>query len=140
MLLAEHFLAVHGRRYGKHKMRFSHTTEETLLRYSWPGNVRELRNGLEQTVLLAQDHMIEPGQLVLSPQLAQTSQVGFATAATEQVALPDGGIDLEEWEQRLVAQALEKTGGNVTKAAKLLGMSRDTLRYRREKQQLKPVS
>jgi DNA-binding protein Fis len=58
----------------------------------------------------------------------------------EQVALPDSGIDLGEWEQRLVAQALEKTSGNVTRAAKLLGMSRDTLRYRLGKYQLKPVS
>ena len=140
LLLAKHFLAVHGKRYGKQKMQLSDATKETLLRYSWPGNVRELRNGLEQTVLLAQDDVIEPGQLVLSPQLAHTSAPGSSTAPIERVVLPDGGIDFEEWEQRLVAQALEKTGGNVTKAAKLLGMSRDTLRYRLEKYQLKPVS
>ncbi len=140
LLLAEHFLAVHGKRYGKHKMRFSHATEEALLRYSWPGNVRELRNSLEQTVLLAQDHVIEPGQLVLSPQLAQRSEPGLPTTYTDQVPLLAGGVNLAALEHRVVVQALEKTGGNVTKAAKLLGLSRDTLRYRLEKYQLKPAS
>jgi DNA-binding NtrC family response regulator len=146
-LLAEHFLAVHCKRYGNHcnrygegGLRFSPKAKEALRRYPWPGNVRELRNSLEQTVLLAQDPVIEPGQLIMSPQLAQTNGSGLSTNPMEQVALPDSGIDLGEWEQRLVAQALEKTSGNVTRAAKLLGMSRDTLRYRLGKYQLKPVS
>jgi DNA-binding NtrC family response regulator len=147
LLLAEHFLAVHCKRYGNHcnrygegGLRFSPKAKEALRRYPWPGNVRELRNSLEQTVLLAQDPVIEPGQLIMSPQLAQTNGSGLSTNPMEQVALPDSGIDLGEWEQRLVAQALEKTSGNVTRAAKLLGMSRDTLRYRLGKYQLKPVS
>jgi DNA-binding NtrC family response regulator len=79
---------------------------EILQAYSWPGNVRELRNVLERALISTDDYA---------------------------VALPAEGIRLDELERQLIRQALGRTGGNVTRAAKLLGLSRDTLRYRLEK-------
>jgi two-component system, NtrC family, response regulator AtoC len=135
LLLARHFLQLQCRRYGKPPRRFSAAAEAALLRYPWPGNVRELRNVIEQTVLLSQQEVIEPAHLPLLPEIFQ------ALAGTPpdlgRFVLPPQGICLEEVERDLVQQALAQAGGNVTQAAKLLGLSRDTLRYRMEKYQLK---
>jgi DNA-binding NtrC family response regulator len=135
LLLARHFLQLQCRRYGKQPRRFSAAAEAALLRYPWPGNVRELRNVIEQTVLLSQQEVIEPAHLPLLPEVFQ------ALAGTPpdrgRFVLPPQGICLEEVERDLVQQALAQAGGNVTQAAKLLGLSRDTLRYRMEKYQLK---
>ncbi|WP_444965410.1 hypothetical protein [Ramlibacter montanisoli] len=60
LLLAQHFLAAHGRRCGKPALRFSEEAERALAQYFWPGNVRELRNMLQQTVLLAQGDLVTP--------------------------------------------------------------------------------
>lgn len=138
LLLARHFMQVHCRRYGKTLRRFSAAAEAALLRYSWPGNVRELRNVMEQTVLLSQHEIIEPEQLLLLPGLTLTPLV--ASPEPNRFLLPSQGICLEELERDLVQQALDRTAGNVTHAAKLLGLSRDTLRYRMEKFHLKAVS
>ena len=89
--------------------------------------MRELRNTLEQTVLLAQGAVIEPAQLALCTTLAPASP-----AAAAGLQLP-AGLHLETMERTLLAQALDTTHGNVTRAARLLGLSRDTLRYRMEK-------
>jgi two-component system response regulator AtoC len=135
LLLARHFLAAHGERYGKAGLRLTPAGERLLLDYPWPGNVRELRNCLEQAVLMAQGDVIDAEQLVLSP----TASAGWEPAATTAVgALPEQGLVLEEVEGTLMRQALLRTRWNVTRAAKLLGMSRDTLRYRIEKFDLQP--
>ncbi|MFZ5510834.1 MAG: sigma-54-dependent transcriptional regulator [Pseudomonadota bacterium] len=131
LLLARHFLALHGARYGKPGLRFSPAAERLLLRHPWPGNVRELRNVVEQAVLLVQDDVIEPDELNLwsaAPVAAEAGDAGF----------PDSGIDLDAVERELLQRALIKTGWNVTRAARLLGLSRDTLRYRIEKFRLAP--
>jgi DNA-binding NtrC family response regulator len=139
-LLADHYLEDSCSRYGKPKMRLSAAAGEALLGHSWPGNVRELRNGIEQTVLLAPGPVIEPEQLALHAPPPRMSEQGLPKADPNQFFLPEGGVNLETLERDLVAQALEKTAGNVTQAAKLLGMSRDTLRYRMEKFELGPSS
>src|SRR6185369_641875 len=69
LLLARHFLDVHSARYGKKHLRFSKEAERMLLDYGWPGNVRELRNVVEETVLLASDSLIQPGQLTFCAML-----------------------------------------------------------------------
>jgi two-component system response regulator AtoC len=135
LLLARYFLHLHGRRYGRTSMRFSPAAEEALLRYSWPGNVRELRNVVEQTVLLSPHEIIKPAQLPLLWGLAQAYAEGEPEAG--RFVLPPQGISLEEVEHDLVQQALERARGNVTQTAKLLGLSRDTLRYRIDKYGLK---
>lgn len=138
-LLANHFLKIQSRRYGKQGMRFNPEAEKVLLDYSWPGNVRELRNMIEQTVLLARQEIIEPNQLALVPGLNKGSKENREEKKEEgRLLLPRQGVSLEEVERDLVLQALEKTSWNVTQAAKLLGLTRDTLRYRMEKYRLEP--
>ena len=135
LLLAQTFLAQLGARYGKPGLRFSPAAEAALLQYRWPGNVRELRNTLEQTVLLAQGPVIAPDQLALCTTLAP-ARPAAPPAAAPGLPLP-AGLHLETMERTLLAQALDTTHGNVTRAARLLGLSRDTLRYRMEKYAVK---
>ena len=92
--------------------------------YGWPGNVRELRNVVERAMLLAE-----------SPQLGahDFSALKAGLASGDPFDLPAAGVDLEELERSLVAQALRRAGGNQTKAAALLGLNRDQIRYRIEK-------
>lgn len=102
-----------------------------LERYAWPGNVRELRNVIERTLILEQDNEIHPMHLPDELQLGES-----AASLAPGFALPAGGINLEEVEKDLIQQALAQANGNKTKAATLLGMSRDTLRYRLDKYDL----
>jgi DNA-binding NtrC family response regulator len=98
-----------------------------LSHYTWPGNVRELRNVIERAVLLSQGDTIGPLDIVVG----QGGLIEPLTAST--VTLPPKGIDLRELENSLVLQALTRSNNNQTHAAKLLGLSRDALRYRMEK-------
>ncbi|NKE73824.1 helix-turn-helix domain-containing protein [Candidatus Manganitrophus noduliformans] len=121
-------------------MRFSPEAEKVLLNYSWPGNVRELRNMIEQTVLLSRDSVIAPEQLSLLTGLIKMNQVDRQKENMDRFPLPLQGISLEKVERDFVLQALEQTSWNVTQAAKLLGLTRDTLRYRMDKYKLEPSS
>ena len=103
-----------------------------LKAYGWPGNVRELRNVVERAMLLAEGSMLTVGDV---PAAAAGS-----VRLTEQVALPAAGIDLEQLERSLVVQALERSGWNQTKAAGMLGLNRDQIRYRVEKFKLEKPS
>ena len=96
-----------------------------LQSYGWPGNVRELRNAIERAMLLADGP-------VLTLEHFPLASAGLARLS-ERVDLPPNGIDLEELEQSLVVQALERCGWNQTKAGELLGLNRDQIRYRVEK-------
>jgi len=135
LLLADHFLDHHARRYAKDGLRINEEARATMRSYSWPGNVRELRNVIENAVLLSEGDLIGPGGLSLSPTLAAGS--GASSAREFPPPLPIEGIRLEDVERDLVRQALERESWNVTRAARLLGLSRDTLRYRIDKYQLK---
>jgi len=96
-----------------------------LQTYGWPGNIRELRNAVERAMLLG-----EGKQLTIAdfPMIANGR-----VKLTEAVELPANGIDLEQLERSLVVQALERSGWNQTRAAALLGLNRDQIRYRIEK-------
>jgi two-component system, NtrC family, response regulator AtoC len=96
-----------------------------LQSYRWPGNIRELRNAIERAMLLADGDTLTVNDFPLG--------VGGTIRLGERVELPAGGIDLEQLERSLVVQALERTGWNQTKAAALLGVNRDQIRYRIEK-------
>jgi DNA-binding NtrC family response regulator len=124
--LVEHFLAYYSREF---KRPFKAVTPEALARlkvHAWPGNVRELRNVLERACLLAASDTLGPDDLLLG-------RMAPAAEAARPFVLPAGGLVLEDLERDLVTQALERAGGNQTKAAALLGISRDQLRYRMEK-------
>ncbi len=136
ILLARAFLDGHGRRYGKTGLRLTPAAEQVLRHYAWPGNVRELRNSIEHAILLAETVSIEPQHLALCPALTpapSTCAVGDLLPCRH---FPAEGINLEQMEQDLLVQALQHAGWNVSRAAKLLGLSRDTLRYRMEKYRL----
>jgi two-component system, NtrC family, response regulator AtoC len=97
----------------------------TILKsYGWPGNVRELRNMVERAVLLAEGNRLE---------VKDFGALKAGHVAADAFDLPPGGVNLEELEKDLVAQALRRVGGNQTKAAALLGLNRDQIRYRVEK-------
>ena len=138
-LLAEHFLALHRTRYGKPNLRFSPAVLATFDAYAWPGNVRELRNAIEQSVILARSDQLQPSDLSFSSDLSVTATIPNQATIIPlpMTTIPPGGLSLREVERTLVVQALERCGGNVSKAARLLGISRDTLRYRIEKYQLR---
>ena len=98
---------------------------ETLLRkYGWPGNVREMRNVVERAMLLAEGQRLD---------VQDFGALHAGAAGGDAFDLPAGGIELEALERSLVAQALRRAGGNQTRAAALLGLNRDQIRYRIEK-------
>jgi DNA-binding NtrC family response regulator len=123
--LAEHFLASHAARYGVAVPQLSASARAALQAYRWPGNVRELANVMERAVLLAESPTLEPRDLAMLP--AEVPAGGF------RVTFPAEGIVWAELEKSLIEQALAQAGGNQVRAAKLLGLSRDALRYRMEK-------
>jgi len=103
-----------------------------LQTYGWPGNIRELRNAIERAMLLGE------GKILTT---ADFSMMIEGRNLTEGVELPPNGIDLDQLERSLVVQALERSGWNQTRAATLLGLNRDQIRYRIEKFKLeKPAA
>ena len=124
-LLVDHFLAKYG---GSRRRGAGEDALKTLMAYDWPGNVRELESVIERALLLGEGDLIVPADLPASVR----SGAGAARRATD-IEIPDTGIDLESVERSLILKALDKAGGNVTRAARLLGLSRRTLQYRLEK-------
>ena len=102
----------------------SPTAETLLRRYGWPGNVREMRNVVERAMLLAEGARLE---------VQDFGVLNAGAPSADPFDLPAAGVDLEALERSLVAQALRRAGGNQTKAAALLGLNRDQIRYRIEK-------
>ncbi len=128
--LAKHYLLRFNQELGKKISGISAEAEEALLRYPWPGNVRELKNVLERAILLESGERVEAQDL--PPELL-APQGGEQAEEEETMDIPPSGVVLEKVEERLVRQALEKSRGNQTKAAQLLGISRDSMRYKMKK-------
>jgi transcriptional regulator with PAS, ATPase and Fis domain len=127
-LLADHFISIYSREFKKPITGVQDEAYERLGSYGWPGNVRELRNVIERAILLSKDSVLKAADIVLGS--GQPASVEDTLAGLD---LPPGGLDFEELENKLLRQALARAGGNQTKAAKLLNVSRDTFRYRLEK-------
>lgn len=128
-LLMKHYLKEYA---GNNAVvRLSKEAEQSLLHYRWPGNVRELQNLCQRLALLNVGELLQPGDLPreMRPEVALEQH---------QFVLPPSGIDLANVELDLIEQALEKAAGNRSKAARLLGISRDTLLYRMQKYNLSP--
>ncbi|MGE5699023.1 MAG: sigma-54-dependent transcriptional regulator [Deltaproteobacteria bacterium] len=131
-LLARYFLAFFSAKYNRPSIaEISPEAEKLLAAYRWPGNVRELRNVVERIVVL------ESGETVLPEHLPKEIlyQKGFGAAGSSPsgITLPENGLSLDEVEKNLILQALEKSGGNKTQAAKLLGVTYDSFRYQIKK-------
>ena len=131
-LLAQHFVETYGREFNRPVRGLSRATEEAFRQYAWPGNVRELRNLVERAVLLSEHDMLEPSDFD-----TLRSARGRSATGDGGFDLPPEGVNLEAVEKSFVLQALERTGGNQTRAAVLLGLHRDQIRYRVEKFGLK---
>ena len=134
-LLAKEFLRNLGRRYGKPDLTLSPMAAAILRRHHWPGNVRELRNVVEQAVLLANGADVQPAHLAVNPN--PTAQTPVYTLSEDSLLHTESDLNLERLELRAISKALEQTNWNVSQAARLLGLTRDTLRYRMEKYQLR---
>jgi len=132
-LLAQHFVETFAREFKRSVPGMTAATEQLLKAYAWPGNVRELRNLVERAVLMTEDGVLDPADF----ETIRGSAGASDEAETGGFALPAAGVNLEEVERSLVVQALERAGGNQTRAAKLLGLHRDQIRYRIEKFSLK---
>ena len=137
LLLAQHYIETIGARLRLRKKITGLSSEVTdvFLKYDWPGNVRELRNVIERALILEDSETITteylPGSLLGPAKNGGRASTSRDTAA--QFLLPGEGISLDEAELSFVRQAIERSGGNQTKAAELLGISRDQLRYRLKK-------
>lgn len=136
LLLAKHYIDTIGARLRLRKKitGLSPEVAQVFRGYNWPGNVRELRNVIERALILEDSETITteylPGSLLGPPRQDGT---GAGQKLEAQFMLPSEGISLEEAELSFVEQAIERSGGNQTKAAELLGISRDQLRYRLKK-------
>jgi len=126
--LVDLFLRQFTREFGKSVDGVTPEALAELTAYAWPGNVRELRNTVERAVLLTETRMLTPTDFALP----------CPKAARETLRLPATGLGFEELERSLVVQALELARWNKARAARLLGMPRDWLRYRMEKFALRP--
>jgi two-component system, NtrC family, response regulator AtoC len=126
-LLIDHYIDVFNIEFRKRIRGVTADAMAALKSYAWPGNVRELRNVVERAMLLTNSP-----ELTLE-QFPVTSERATTNLSSSQVSLPSGGVNLDELERSLVVQALERSGWNQTRAASLLGLNRDQIRYRIEK-------
>jgi len=127
--LTKYFLQEYNEEFHKDFEKVSDGVEDFFMSYSWPGNVRELRNVVERAIILGEGDTLQIEHLPMEI-LGQASRQG---KTIEGIRIPSEGISLEKVEEALVKQALKMTGGNQTKAARLLDISRDALRYRMQK-------
>jgi DNA-binding NtrC family response regulator len=117
--LAEHFL----KEQGLHGKRFSPAAQRILIEAAWPGNVRQLRNATVRAGLLSRGSLILPDELPETLRPAASDESGGASPE-----VPPGGMD--EIQRQAILKALEQTGGNKTRAAQILGISRRNLIYK----------
>jgi two-component system, NtrC family, response regulator AtoC len=131
ILLAEHYIdKVNIKRRGKPLKGLSPEVAALFRRYGWSGNVRELRNVIERASILEDGDTVTAAHL---PADMLGGQIGGRHGSTSIAILPAEGVPLESVEFDLARQAIERTNGNLTRAAKLLDISRDQLRYKLRK-------
>jgi two-component system, NtrC family, response regulator AtoC len=126
--LVTFYIDAYNVEFKKHIRGVTSDAMQKLQRYPWPGNVRELRNAIERAMLLTERETLTADDL--------SGTAAGPVRLSDRVELPAAGIDLEQLERSLLVQALERTGWNQTRAATLLGLNRDQIRYRIEKFQL----
>jgi len=157
ILLAKHYIEQFNQRLRKRVSGMTPDVAQTFRKYAWPGNVRELRNVIERVMILEDGDLITAKYLPRgigtegtdTPVIATAPAVGIAKSGGNaepvrdqvthpQFELPPDGVVLDDVEMSLVRQALDRSKGNQTRAAELLSISRDQLRYRLKK--LEPPS
>ncbi len=118
--LAEHFLKEYRRKYNKPIKKLNSAAMQKLKNYAWPGNVRELQHALERAVIMSEPRVLEPHDFILSQNEPGMDKTG-------------GSYNLEEVEKNIIRDAISKHGGNISQAARELGLSRASLYRRLEK-------
>jgi two-component system, NtrC family, response regulator AtoC len=132
VLLGEAFVRSICREYGIPDRKLSPDAQAWMLRYGWPGNVRELRNQIERIVLLENDDFIRAEHFRASQ--ADGRKVAITQANGKlRISLPPAGVPLEHIEREVIREALERCDGNVSRAARYLSITRQTLIYRMKK-------
>ncbi|WP_321476554.1 sigma-54 dependent transcriptional regulator [uncultured Paludibaculum sp.] len=131
-ILAENFLRKFARELGSQVEGLSEAACEKLMAYHWPGNVRELENAIERSLLYATGTQLQPEDIRLdhAPRRAVPGNGGNGNGSGLVSDFLPEGISLEEHEQQLIREALRRAAGNKSQAARLLGLSRNALRYR----------
>lgn len=120
-ILAEHFLELYKAKYNKQNLRFNPVTIKKLEGYQWPGNVRELQHAIERSIILSESDVLQP------------SDFFFTSPETKEEKFIFDTYNLEQVEKAVIRKALDENDGNVTKAAKELGLTRTSLYRRMEK-------
>jgi DNA-binding NtrC family response regulator len=134
LLLAEHFLRIYNTEFKKNVQGFTDEARNCLIAHSWPGNVRELKNVIERAVLFETEKIITLRHLnVPRKEIGHHAGENYRSDWLE---LPTDGVSLATIEKELIQKALIKTNGNQTQAAKLLNISRETLKYRIRKHRI----
>jgi len=145
--LVDFFVAHYNKKFRKSVQGLSEDARRLLLNYDWPGNVRELKNALERAMILEEGNLLKPDDLPFSVATGRSGPVMNGSAPPPPVespvapgkrrlpplSIPEGGTSLEDVEHALVELALQQSHGNQIKAAKLLNISRDALRYKMKK-------
>jgi transcriptional regulator with PAS, ATPase and Fis domain len=127
--LTRFFIEHYNRKFKRSIEGTTDAAAKLLAVHDWPGNVRELRNAIERAMILEESAFITPQSLPIA--IVRPDAGGPAAAAAADI--PSDGLSLEDNERSLLARALEKTNGNQTQAARLLRITRDTLRYKMKK-------
>ncbi len=120
-LLTEHFLTLYKKKYNKPQLAIDESTQKYFENYEWPGNIRELQHAIERSVILCDSHLLKLTDISLLPVNPSGNEDSFNT------------MNLEEIEKQVIQKALLKFEGNVSKAAKELGLTRTSLYRRMEK-------
>lgn len=120
-LLVEHFLSIYKRKYYKNDVAIELETLKKLENYSWPGNVRELQHAIERSVILCEDNILRPSDLFFRSSHIKNGNEDFTN------------YNLEEIEKKIIQKVILKFEGNISKAAKELGLTRTSLYRRMEK-------
>lgn len=131
IIIADHFIRIFAYDFKKKVKGFTEHARHKLTHYAWPGNVRELRNVIERAVIFARGEKIDADDIILAEE-KQSDKL------TQEFQLPDTGISLFEIEKKLLLDALSRTKGNQSRAARLLGLTLDTFRYRMKKYNISP--
>jgi DNA-binding NtrC family response regulator len=125
-----------GRQFGRAPLRLAAAAERALLAHTWPGNVRELVNACQRAAMLAADTEVSAADLGLAPSAAAAAGAPPASAGQQhplEFDFESGIHRAADVERELITQALRFTRGNVSRAARLIGMQRSSLRYRIER-------
>jgi len=120
-ILSEHFLGIYKAKYNKQSLRFNPITIKKLETYNWPGNVRELQHAIERSIILSEADILQP------------SDFFFTSPETKEEKFIFDSYNLEEVEKAVIRKVLAENDGNITKAAKELGLTRTSLYRRMEK-------